>query len=306
MKNNPLQIVVSATFYGGIGGNERHLKALIESLPEHRFHVFAERVFDTGFVPISGNHDLNRPLDKDTVYDLYIYLRSCSPPYIGDQYAFKRKVIVQCGNRVFDREHLFDDIFMQGTNGLQLCADHDKCKLVVSNPATTWPEGAAAVNDLPRQFYLTVFNPLGRTKGAHVMYMVAKYGRIPIVWCYDDSTGWDFSNVPHMAQVIPLKNLSQEQIHHLYRNATAYVSFSLSEGYGWSVADAFMYDLPIISRDTGIVTLIRDQPGIHVYRDERELADYLRQTAFATPDYDKSLFDDLSYRTAIDDIMSRA
>ncbi len=303
MKENKLQIVISSKFYGGVGGNERHLKAIIESMPENEFYVFAEHVFSKGFVPLSNNHYLNKPLDKNKIYDIYIYLKSCSPDFIGDQYEFKRKVIVQCGNDVFEQEHLFDYIFMQGKNGSELCKDQSKCRIVFSNPELTWPDGFKEVKGLPDKFFLTVFNPLGITKGVHVIYMVAKYSKLPIVWCYDDSTGWDFNNVPHMDNVIQFKNLSQEEIYDLYRKARAYICFSLSEGYGWSIADAFMFDLPIISRDIGIVTMIKNQTGIYMYQDEQELKNYISQANFIKPEYNKSIFSDYSYERIIHQIV---
>ncbi|MBU0762880.1 MAG: hypothetical protein KKD39_07620 [Candidatus Altiarchaeota archaeon] len=296
------KIVVSAGYCGGIGGAERNLKAMIESMPEHEFHIMAKKVVNTGYFPGSGNFRLNETLDKDEEYDLYIYMRAGKPPYVGDRYNFRKKAIIQSGNPVFDLEKKFDYIIMQGIDGLKLCSRKDKCKIVVADPRTTWPEKLKKVEGLPKKFYLTVFNPYHPLKGAHILYMVAKYSKYPMIWCYNSSSELDYSNIGEIENVLQLHNLPQEKLYYIYSKATAYVSFSLSEGYGWAIADAIALNLPIVSRSIGVVTMLEDKSGVRIYNNERELKKIIENAEFTKAKYDK-IFKQHTYKKLFKEIL---
>jgi len=149
-----------------------------------------------------------------------------------------------------------------------------------------------------------VFNPYGPVKGKGVLAEVAQYCKFPIVWCYNDMTryrhfGTDYKTPP-IDNVIQLRNISQSELYYLYEKAAAYICFSINEGFGWAVADAFVYDLPIISRNTGIVTFLGDQKGVMRYRTKEELIGHLAEGCLEKPDYNKSILDKYTYRGLVD------
>ena len=101
-----------------------------------------------------------------------------------------------------------------------------------------------------------------------------------------------------------MKNLSQEELYYVYEHALAYISFSHSEGLGWSIAEAFYTGLPIISREVGFVTHIKDQPGVFVYREEAELFERVGRLDFAPPRYDYDYLDRNSFENVFERIIA--
>lgn len=292
IKKPNLRIAISSFHFGGIGGVERRLKSIVESMPKNEFYVFAEHIKRKGFIPVSKNYYLNKPLKKHEKYDIYLYFKSGTPPYLGDQSNFRKKVIVTNCNDVSKEEHLFDYIIIDGENCLKFCTQHDKCKMVLPDVKITHPKRFKKVKNIPEKFFLTVFNPYrDAIKGYSVFYKMAKYSKLPIIWCYDDTTFGSFKDIPSLENVIQLRNLPQEMLYYLYSKAEAYICFSFKESFGWAIADALVFDLPIISRDIGITTFVKNQEGIHIYKDEDELKRYLNITNFIKPNYDKSILD---------------
>ena len=99
------------------------------------------------------------------------------------------------------------------------------------------------------------------------MWAFLATAEIPIVWCYDASALIEqglsdkldlIEQVESHRMVRVAKNLSIEQIYALYRDCRGYVSFSKSESYGWSLADAISFGKPICSRRTGVLSYFDD------------------------------------------------
>jgi len=73
------------------------------------------------------------------------------------------------------------------------------------------------------------------------------------------------------------------------------VSFAFYESFGWTLAEAYFMDKPIISRKTGIIDYVSGEQGIHVYESEDQLKTLLSTCDLMPPHYDMSKFTDNTY-----------
>ncbi|MCP5190679.1 MAG: glycosyltransferase [Pseudomonadales bacterium] len=286
--------MISSAFFGGVGGVEKLLQSIVESMPDTLFYIHAREVRTGGFVPRTHNFLLNWLPASGVPLDLYVYLAGGGRPvYLGDRYAFTASIVDTCGADIRDIEDKFDWVAIQSDNASRYSSREEKW--MPAFPRVILPAGREPV-DLPEKYFLTVFNPYSdKLKGGDVVFRAAEHAAMPIVWCYSDKSGLRFAGLQAHPNVIQLKNLSQEALYHVYENASAYVSFSLSESMGWSIMEAFYIGLPIISREVGVVSYLINQPGIAVYRDEKELVERLRQPGFAAPHYDHTYFEQNSF-----------
>lgn len=292
-----LRIVLSSHFFGGVGGTEKLLQAVVDSMPDCEFFIMADDIRLNGFVPKAYNHYVGLPPKKNRIYDVYLYFCGGGRPrYLGDKYQFKIRTIDTNAARIVDIEHLFDYVLIQSEIWDKFSSDEHKCVHAFPEVRPTLPKRRIPVPDLPERYLLTVFNPFAKSqKGQEVLFNTAPESALPIVWCYNDSSGWDFSTLPPTPNVIHLRNLSQEQLYFVYEHASAYVSFAFYESYGWTLAEAFTLGLPIIARETGLMPYIKDQAGIHIYQTEEELRAYLKRSEFPRPQHDETYFLENSY-----------
>lgn len=296
-------VAISTPLIGGVGGVERHLRSIIESMPNAHFVVFSQCFVKGGFIPRTWNYCLRRAPRRSAVYDIYLYLKSLSPPRIDRKHA-RKSVICPCGNDIREEECHFDRIALQADNGNAFSSQHSRCRVAIPDFTIGIPPKVKPVTGLPLGFFLTVFNPYGAVKGHETLLRVAPCSAHPIVWCYHTQSFGSFrEQIPDVPNVVKLPNLSQRQLYYLYGRAEAYISFSLSEGFGWAIADAFLFDLPILSREVGFVTLVKDQPGVHLYGDESCLRELVRKSSFERPKYDKAILDRLSYRRLFQELL---
>lgn len=299
------RILISSAFFGGVGGVEKLLKTIIESMPDALFYVHAREVRTEGFVPRTRNYLLNWLPRPGTALDLYVYFAGGGrPAYLGGRYAFASSIIDTCGANIRDIEDRFDWVAIQTGNAGRYSKREDKWVLAFPSMRLTFPAARKPV-DLPEKYFVTVFNPYSdKLKGGDVVFRAAEHAAAPIVWCYSDKSGLKFAGLMDHPNVIQLKNLSQEELYYVYEHALAYISFSHSEGLGWSIAEAFYTGLPIISREVGFVTHIKDQPGVFVYREEAELFERVGRLDFAPPRYDYDYLDRNSFENVFERIIA--
>ncbi len=292
-----LKIILSSNFFGGVGGTEKLVKSVVDSMPDCEFHIFANELNPAGFVPERYNYYLNLPASHRADYDVYLYFcGGGKPPYLGDQYSFKVKLVDTNAAQIFDIEDKFDHTLVQCEHYAQFCVQHEKVIHTFPDIDITIPKQLKPVAGLPEKFLLTVFNPFSKVqKGQEVLYRLAPSSKWPIVWCYSNVSGWDFSQVPQVENLIQLKNLNQEELYYVYQQASAYVSFAYYESFGWTLAEAYFMDKPIISRKTGIIGYIMGEPGIRVYETEDDLIDIIEKCEFMAPQYEKNKFTDNTY-----------
>lgn len=113
---------------------------------------------------------------------------------------------------------------------------------------------------LPPRYLLTVFNPNSAAKGMDVLLGSVDDLPMPLVWCHrDDRMSFSHPNIIHVIDPPP------EVMRFLYEGCEAYVSFSTTESFGYSLADALRYSRRIVSRPVGVLSFpeVRGMPGIH-------------------------------------------
>ncbi|MBW2109294.1 MAG: glycosyltransferase, partial [Deltaproteobacteria bacterium] len=239
-------------------------------------------------------------IDRNKHYDLYIYYASRAPVYIGNQLDAKRKAVIPNGNDVRPIEKWFDYVFCQAEDNFRYFDESEKGVLL--RPCVIIPvDHTQEVEGLPEEFFLTVFNPyeLDRHyedgfkpyKGYDLLYELADYLSMPLVWCHCDESVKIAHNIKKHPNIIHMHNLEQEKMYSLYEHCTAYVSFSREESFGWAVADALMYNKPVISRRVGVISSLRpEEKGLYLYKDRDELKALLGRRSFEDGDYDKHPF----------------
>ena len=297
--------MISTAFFGGVGGTEKHLKALVESMPDCFFDIRARDVRTVGFEPNTRNYAVNWPVPSRSSYDLYLYFAGGGKPAMETQkYAFRKAMVETNGADVRAIEQQFDYIAIQTGNFGKYCNQHDKCLLAFPDVPSTFPSRRKVV-ELPAQYFLTVFNPFSDAlKGNEALYHSADAAAMPIVWCFSDKSGFDFSHLPDHPNVIKKKNLKQEELYYVYEHATAYVSFSHVESFGWSLAEAFYLGLPILAQEVGFLTYVKEQPGIHIYSSEDELRTHLGRMDYKRQPHDDAVFRENAFPLVIDRILS--
>lgn len=299
------RIMISSAFFGGVGGTEKHLKALVESMPNSFFDIRARDIRMAGFTPTTPNYSVNWPFPMRREYDLYLYFAGGGKPVMeSKKYAFKKTMLETNGADVRAIEQHFDHIAIQTGNFGKYCTQHDKCVLAFPDVPATFPNGRTAI-ELPERYFLTVFNPFSDAlKGNEALYRAAEAAAMPIVWCFSDKSGFDFNHLPDHPNIIKLKNLTQRQLYYAYDHASAYVSFSYMESFGWSLAEAFYLGLPIIAREVGFLTYVDKQPGIHIFSSEDELRTLLGRTVYKPHPHDDAVFRENAFPVVIDRVLS--
>lgn len=299
------RILISTTFFGGVGGTEKHLKALIEAMPDCLFHVRARELRVAGFTPATANFVVNWPLPAGQAFDLYLYFAGGGKPEPEfGRHRFRKSLLETNGADVRAMEGQFDHIAVQTGHFAKYCTQREKCIPAFPDVPSTFAARREAV-ELPARFFLTVFNPFSDAlKGTETLYRAADAAAMPIVWCFSDKSGFDFSGLPEHPNIIKKKNLSQAALYYAYEHANAYVSFSHMESFGWSLAEAFYLGLPIISREVGFLTYVKGQPGILLYDTEDELRTALGRTDYPRQDHDDSIFRDNAFPVVIGRILS--
>lgn len=294
------RILISSAFFGGVGGVEKLLKTVIESMPDSMFYVAAREVRTEGFLPRTHNYVVNYLPRRGMNLDLYVYFAGGGlPPYLGDDYTFTTSIIDTCGANITNIEGKFDWIAIQTGNAEKYSRKRDKWILAFPSMHLTFPARRKAI-DLPERYFVSVFNPYSdKLKGSNTLFRAAEHAAFPIVWCYNDKTGLKFDDPGVHPNIIRLKNLTQEELYYVYEHATAYISFSFSEGLGWAIAEAFYIGLPIISREVGFVTYVKSQRGVHIYQTESELFSYVSDPAVDPSEYDYSYLNDNSFEKVI-------
>ncbi len=297
------RIVVSSIYFGGVGGSEKDLLSLVESMNDSVFHIHADNIKAEGFVPKTNNYYLNLPTPRNIKYDIYYYFAGGGyAEYLGDTYSFKHKIINTNARNITTEEEKFDHIIHQCDDFGKFFKQHEKHLFTFPDVKITLPKSRQKV-ELPERYYLTVFNPFsGNQKGYARFVKAADFARHPIVWCFSNKTDVQHDTIPHHKNIIEMPNLSQEELFYIYEHASAFISFSNYESFGWALAEAFFCNIPIISKRTGFMEYVKEQNGIHLYTGDDQLFSILAQDIPNDTKYDYSTFSQYSYKKVIEQL----
>ena len=302
-----MKLAINIARTGGNGGVARSLFSLVKAMEYHDIDIYTMQFISNGFVPQGknvtirwfekNNNELHITIDKEKEYDLFIYYASRTPIYLGEHLKSRKRIVIPNGNDVRPIEKRFDYVYCEAEDGIRYFATLNKKALIT--PCIILPvDHLNPIDDLPEKYFLTVFNPydLDRHysdgfkpyKGYDLIYEIADFFALPLVWCHTDEYSHNIHAHPN---IIHFTNLEQQKMYYLYQNATAYVSFSREESFGYAIADAMMFDKPIISRSVGVISLLdKNQKGLYLYRTKDGLKDFLKTEIFEDGDYDKTRF----------------
>lgn len=268
---------------GGSGGAQRALRSIIRALADDEVDVVArKRVPEppharSNSIPrIQSNlhwrwrgsdsrHGINaviarflvNPLRRALLPRYDIYIRLFQGADLSNAVSARLKLIVPSGNTI--PQHLsdrYDFVAMQAPDNVGLLQDPSKGVLIRPPLYELSEQSSKPDVELPEEFFLTAFNPYGPIKGTNDLARVIDEVPVPIVWCHSrDSLTFDIPAELHgHPNLVHVESPSPAELRYLYERCAAYLCFSLTEGFGWSIADGLRYSPSVVSRRVGILT----------------------------------------------------
>ena len=280
-KRSTFRVLVSAGTMGGPGGAQRALGSILRALAEDDVDVVARKVVELppvtdtaprkvwnarhwrwlGAKSSTGlNGTVARVLNpvRTRVFPRYdLYLRLYQGVDVNRAAHAQVRLLVPSGNRVTLAEARGHDyVAMQAPDNAALVEDGAPLTLLSPPLYPLTDHADEPRGSLPDDFYLTVFNPYGPIKGADDLERAADRAPLPIVWCHSDRG--ITTDVPVALQnhprVVHVLDPSPSELRWLYERCAAYLCFSKTEGFGWSIADGLRHAPVVVSRDIGILT----------------------------------------------------
>ncbi|WP_162213212.1 glycosyltransferase [Nostocoides australiense] len=276
-----LRVLVSSGWLGGAGGAERALHSVLAALADDDVDVVVRRRLDGPLAVVpdrvrvhdyadwrwwAAGYDIGakgwliqrvlNPVRSRLLGRRYdVLLRSLSGPALESAARSRVSLIVPSGERLTpDVAGRYSFVAMQAPDNIHLAAGART--VLLPPPLLPLPTARRPRQALPSAYLLTVFNPYGAVKGLDDLLTVVDAAPLPIVWCHSQRT-LDFdlpgSLVGH-ANLLHVDDPEPGELRHLYENCAAYVSFSRSEGFGWSIADALRYAPAVVARNIGVLT----------------------------------------------------
>ncbi|WP_202795216.1 glycosyltransferase [Janibacter sp. HTCC2649] len=205
-----------------------------------------------------------------------VYLQFLSGAHVVPAATADVRLLIPSGNAVEpDVAQRFDAIAMQAPDNIQLVPKGARSVLLPPPVFDLAPSGERPRVDLPDRYLLTVFNPYDPIKGVTDLARAADAAPLPFVWCHSQATT-RFDIPPellHHPRITHVTDASPAEIRYLYERCAAYVSFSLTEGFGWSTADALRYAPAVASRPIGVFSnQAAWQPGTSRITDDGEIS----------------------------------
>lgn len=276
-----MKVLISAGTMGGSGGAQRALRSTLRALADDQVDVVARKIIGHEHLDanvrvwsnlhwrwrgsdsrVGMNAKISRylinPLRRTIFPDYDVYIRLFQGADLTNAVRAGLRLIVPSGNPVSSElANRYDFVAMQAPDNATLLEDPSRGTLV--RPPLYEPSEWVRVPDdvsLPDKFILTVFNPYGPIKGTEDLGRVVDQVPMPIVWCHSgDSLAFDIPSELHEhPNLVHVESPSPAELRFLYQRCVAYVCFSLSEGFGWSIADGLRYSPKVISRQIGILT----------------------------------------------------
>lgn len=279
-------LVLFCRHLGGYGGEERLNQAIIDAIPNIRTTVFVQNNLNTyGMVP-AGRPNLSVHRFKPVRFlrflhrnrDNISWLLKISPdPYAGET-SLQRylaavpypKIINPAGKPVTRVAAAYDHIGWECDNAADFGFSGHPKNILLRPPALQPAPAGAPLQFLPdRPYYLTAFNNYdAKLKGTDDLSSIL--GRLghPLVWCAAHF-GADAPEHPDLIRMSP----DRETLQMLIRHCRAYISFSRSEGFSWSVFEAMVSGRPVFSRPVGVAREF--SAHIHPYESPEELTGLL-------------------------------
>lgn len=277
-----MRVLISASWLGGAGGAERALHSILRALTEDRVDVVVRQQLGGHLAEVGPNVRVSRvtaprwygaslqigakgqvmqrlanPIRRALSPRYDVLVRFYNGPDIAPAVSASVKLFVPSGNHISaQRSAGYDYVALQSPDNESLVERGTPTTLL---PPPLYPLAATTQVppvDLPEAYYLTVFNPYDPIKGVDDLLLAVSTSPLPIVWCHSQQTvTFPIPEVLRVHdQIIHVEDPSPAELRYLYERCTAYVAFSRSEGFGWSIADALRYSPRVASRCIGVLT----------------------------------------------------
>ncbi|KGN29034.1 hypothetical protein N798_15590 [Knoellia flava TL1] len=290
-------MLISAGWMGGAGGAERALYSILRSLQQDEVDVVVRHRLDGEWSRATSarvalvdsphwwgaGHEqgikgriLQRVVNpaRRLVHPRYdLYLQFLSGAFVAPAARASVRLLIPSGNQV--PEHIadrFDAVAMQAPDNESLVPTSTRAVLLAPPVFDLAREAEPPAVALPDAFLLTVFNPYDPIKGMQDLAAVLATAPLPLVWCHSEATvkfEIPASLLEH-PRIVHVTDANPAQLRHLYERCAAYVSFSLTEGFGWSAADALRYSPAVATRRIGLFSdeAAWRQPGVLTVGDD--------------------------------------
>jgi len=323
-----MRILLSTRILGGSGGAERNAWAMIGALAQDDVDVCAAYRLPGNFVPSSRDFNLipryrwrpysrvpglspliralsiSAPEGKE--YDLYIQLRS--GPSLSGRTMARCKLLIPSGGSTHGLGTAFDAIAIQSPADREN-ADQSARTVLLPPVVTDLADASTPVEGVPPEFVLTVFNPWGPKKGLEDFRAIAPRLHLPVVWCMSNSSRADYTELRAIpTNVYVVRDPSLAQLRFLYERAASYLCTSRSEGFGWSVADALQYGLPVVSRRVGVLSYPQfdADPQVHFFVDAEDAPALINELTTDRVVRDMSAFSPHTFRNSLCALLDHA
>ena len=329
-------MLVSAGTVGGPGGAQRALSSILRACADDDVDVVARKVVGPtpdgraaprrqydwrhwrwlGSKSATGRNgaiaSVLNPVRARLFPGYDVHIRLYQGVELNAAVRARLRLLVPSGNAIDEATALpFDYVAMQAPDNAAFVPEGVASTLL---PPPLYPLSAESRQPrvpLPREFYLTAFNPYGPIKGTDDLERAVDETGLPIVWCHSDKGV--VNHVPERLRdhprVVHVPDPSEAELRWLYEHCAAYLCFSKTEGFGWSIADGLRYTPVVVSRDIGILThpAARDLHGV-VRVDEDWRVDWtaLPLERGVLPDRDLSFQSPDTFRRALLDLMGSA
>jgi len=281
-----VKVLVSGRYLGGAGGLERALFSSIVALQDDQVDVVVSKrlggpwgrvppnatVFDRenwrwrGASRFSHDHPLN--IVRRNILPKYdVVLQQKRGQDVTSTSRASMRLLIPAGNTITEPRPLFDYVALESPDNITLVGANTPT-ILLPPPVLPLSERAEKPQvKLPTEYFLTVFNPYSPVKGVDDLARAADSAPLPIVWCHSDRTltfEIDPSLIEHR-NIIHVSDADPSELRYLYEGCAAYLSFSRSEGFGWSIADALRYSRSIVSREVGVLSFREShQDDVHL------------------------------------------
>ncbi len=306
-----MRVLISAGWLGGAGGAERALHSVLRALEDDdvdvvvrerlggplgttgpRTHVYPPLGWrwraaarETGLKGTLIQRIVN-PVRSRILPHYDVYLQFFAGPNLNPTIRAGIRLLIPSGNEVPPEVAArYDYIALQAPDNDRFVPDGIPTVLLPPPVYDIAQSGEAPALDLPDQFYLTVFNPYGIVKGTNHLARIAAEATHPIVWCHSQATT-QFAIPDSLAghpNIVHVEDATPAELRFLYERCVAYVSLSLSEGFGWSIADALHYSPAIVARRIGVLTFPEALASCQCYLSDDLSADWGSMEARAHP-----------------------
>jgi hypothetical protein len=288
-----MRILIATPFLGGSGGIERHVASTIACLGQrHEIDVCVMKVSSKGYAVEhvnvlprerwQGKPPRRRPR-RDAPYDAYLHYNHIDD--VQDRFNVGVRMTIPCGDDIRHLEEGFDAVLLEAPDNAQFVQDQSKA--VLFPPPLNVPAARSVpIDDVPDEFFLTIFNTHHARKGLEDLRAVASKCPVPILWCR--STQYQLPcRRDELDGIVLREDQTQEELRFLYERCRAYISFDRSPGFGWSLADALQYGAATLSRAKGVMTLPGlDTTGCSIFETNDELAQLLQRDDFTRVERD--------------------